>query len=498
MSKVKLALINVVVLVMLAGLAVLDAFPALAANLSSKVPNDIVLVLDNSGSMRKNDKNVVTKQVVSQFIKDATPNSHLAILIFDTNVKFAFRLAPATGATRDALLASLENLDFRGRWTNMPAAMNQALGELRANGRESAAKSVVLLTDGVVETGNPDRDREDAQNLKRVLASEASAQGVKLFTVALGPTADTELLQVLANKTLANYYWVSNGDDLPPVFERIHGTITRDARAPEPPKLAENAVTPESEAGQGTPEQGAGAIQRPAASVSAPVPQLPAIQAKKDRPRAQNDFLEPVPRASGPAPVNATTNHTVANWSWTVGGLLLLVGLLSGLLLRNSNTATPAAPMLNLVDRSVPMATYAPGRQQRTPQAFLQDISGVTGRPRHELDTPVTVVGRLTPHPDDPFGHIVIDQPTIGRRHAVIERRQHGFWVSDQHSKNGTYINGQRITDEVSLLHGDRIRFHEYDFEFFLAGWGLVDETVAVSDLRLVSNKLPEVHGQQG
>jgi hypothetical protein len=220
------------------------------------------------------------------------------------------------------------------------------------------------------------------------------------------------------------------------------------------------------------------------------VPVLTSAAPKRERtskPMGEGGSQRPPAASTGPS--------SQANWSWTVGGLLVLVGILSGLLLRGGTQ--PVQPVVTAIhaDTVPPASTVRPGVAHRMPQAFLQDMSGVTGRPRHELDNAVTVIGRLAPHPDDPFGHLVIDQPTIGRRHAVIERRQHGFWISDQHSKNGTFVNDQRVTDEISLAHGDKLRFHEYDFEFFLAGWGLVDETVSVSDLRLVSNKRPEAQG---
>ncbi len=496
MFKFAIAPLKYVVAGVFGLLVMFTAISGNAAIISSKLPNDIVLVLDNSGSMRKNDKNVVTKQVATQFIRDAAPNSHIGILIFDTNVKFAFRLAPATGASRDALLASLDNLDFRGRWTNMPAALSQAMAELATNGRDSATKAIVLLTDGVVETGNAERDREDSMTLRRALANDAAAHGVKIFTVALGPKADTELLQVMANQTFADYYWVAAGDDLPPVFDRIHGTISRDTRLPaavakvtaaaanEQPKVtlpAAGQIVP-AVVGEASPESKPAAPEQRA-------PSTPAV-VKKDRLQQTRQSGPPEPIATTERGAPAGSN--AANWSWTVGGLLLLVGLLLGLLLRNNNQPAAPAPMTLQAERNNPVPPSRPNSGHRAPQAFLQDISGVTGRPRHELDNAVTVIGRLAPHPDDPFGHLVIDQPTIGRRHAVIERRQHGFWVSDQHSKNGTYVNEQRVTDEVSLAHGDRLRFHEYEFEFFLAGWGLVDETVSVSDLRLVSSKRPD------
>ena len=109
----------------------------------------------------------------------------------------------------------------------------------------------------------------------------------------------------------------------------------------------------------------------------------------------------------------------------------------------------------------------------------------MTGRERHELGA-ITLIGRVPP--SERINHIVIDRPSIGRRHAVIEREHHGFWLVDQNSKNGTSVNGYTVIRPVCLTHGDRVQFHDFAFEFSLAGMALADATVAVKDLTLIKS----------
>jgi len=47
----------------------------------------------------------------------------------------------------------------------------------------------------------------------------------------------------------------------------------------------------------------------------------------------------------------------------------------------------------------------------------------------------------------------------VSSRHAVIVRQGEGFTVRDLGSKNGTFVNGQRISSEVTLEDGDVIAF---------------------------------------
>jgi hypothetical protein len=48
--------------------------------------------------------------------------------------------------------------------------------------------------------------------------------------------------------------------------------------------------------------------------------------------------------------------------------------------------------------------------------------------------------------------------PTLSRLHAVLERFDAGWCVSDLGSANGTFVNGERIWSSQRLRHGDEVR----------------------------------------
>ncbi len=64
--------------------------------------------------------------------------------------------------------------------------------------------------------------------------------------------------------------------------------------------------------------------------------------------------------------------------------------------------------------------------------------------------------------------YIVVDERTVGRWHATIERRGQSFWIRDEGSVNGTFVNDQRVTSEHPLKHGDLVRVHRHEFEFVI------------------------------
>ena len=79
---------------------------------------------------------------------------------------------------------------------------------------------------------------------------------------------------------------------------------------------------------------------------------------------------------------------------------------------------------------------------------------------RFALQETLTRLGR---HPDS---EISLDDITVSRRHADIERTPEGYVVSDAGSLNGTYVNQERV-DKMLLRHGDELQIGKFRMVFF-------------------------------
>jgi pSer/pThr/pTyr-binding forkhead associated (FHA) protein len=95
-----------------------------------------------------------------------------------------------------------------------------------------------------------------------------------------------------------------------------------------------------------------------------------------------------------------------------------------------------------------------------TDKAVLIVRSGPQAGDRFALDSEVTRLGR---HPDS---EIMLDDITVSRRHASIERTDEGYVVSDAGSLNGTYLNQERIERAV-LHHGDELQVGKFRLVLF-------------------------------
>jgi pSer/pThr/pTyr-binding forkhead associated (FHA) protein len=68
-----------------------------------------------------------------------------------------------------------------------------------------------------------------------------------------------------------------------------------------------------------------------------------------------------------------------------------------------------------------------------------------------------------------PDAKVFLDDVTVSRNHARIERRGDSFFVQDDGSLNGTYVNGERV-EETKLASGDEIQIGMFKLVFFAAG----------------------------
>jgi hypothetical protein len=64
-----------------------------------------------------------------------------------------------------------------------------------------------------------------------------------------------------------------------------------------------------------------------------------------------------------------------------------------------------------------------------------------------------------------PDCEIFLDDVTVSRNHAVLVQRDGAYWVEDQGSLNGTFVNRKRI-DSAQLREGDELQIGKYRMTF--------------------------------
>ena len=386
---------------------------------------DIMLVLDNSGSMKQNDPDFLVGKAVNIFIRQQGPNIRVGAVLFDQRVRMPLALAAWPNAGDGGYLPGL---DYRGYFTDSPAGMERAIYELKNNGRPWAGKQIIFMTDGIVDTGDAGRDIEKTAWLREELAPDAAEHGIRIFGIVFTEAADFQLIQSITRQTGGEYYRAPTAATLEQVFDRLNR------------KLAEPA-----------PE-----------SVPAPVPEF----APPPAPVVEAEIPRPAPPAPAPILIE-TPNESAAREARlqsiiTVGVAIVLVVMLLGILI-----------LLIRQDRASEKRA-----ERHPPPAFINDLHGKTGKATHKLGTRPLMFGRVAGQDSENFDYVVVDEARVGRRHALIEFRDHACWIIDQGSINGTFVNDLMVETRRRLKHGDRIRLYKCEFEFIMPELEDIDSTV--------------------
>ncbi len=428
-----------------------------AAQAQPEPPVDLIFVIDNSGSMRKNDPQFVTPKVVDAFVRRLPGQAQVGMVLFDQGIRLLEPLDfRPSGEARERFSASLAKIDYKGRFTNSAVGIERALYELKVKGRPGARRGIVFITDGIVDTGNARKDQELNQWLKQDLTAESKSLGVHIFGIALTEAADFILIQALATRTGGEYYRTATAPEISAVLDNILSRLTPPVDAPTPVPATSPAPARGTEAQSAAP---------PAARVAAPT-------------------AVPPPRQNAPAPAAAQAPGT-----WYFWALGLIVPLMA---------AAIVFLMVVYRKRAAVQPAAAPPKQ---PEAHLEDLGGVLGQgtPVLAITKARTTIGR------DARNDIAIPKPTISSFHASIECKNMVFYLEDQRSTNGTRLNDRKLEANmpVRLKGGDRITLATFAFKFVLPDQIPFGETVMVSMTALEgpesgSTMIIDLNGEEG
>jgi hypothetical protein len=120
------------------------------------------------------------------------------------------------------------------------------------------------------------------------------------------------------------------------------------------------------------------------------------------------------------------------------------------------------------------------GDANETTQSFsAEEVEGHEHDPLEGLEGPALVVrsgggrageaflpaGERTRIGRSPDCDIFLDDVTVSRNHAVLVEREGQFFVEDEGSLNGTFVNRHRI-DSARLENGDELQVGKYRMTF--------------------------------
>ena len=77
-------------------------------------------------------------------------------------------------------------------------------------------------------------------------------------------------------------------------------------------------------------------------------------------------------------------------------------------------------------------------------------ILSVRGGP--DNGAPVSLSGEMTTMGRAEQNDVVVELSGVSRQHATIRRDDQGYWITDLDSRNGTYVDGEKVGPEPRRL----------------------------------------------
>lgn len=170
-----------------------------------RLPLNISLVLDKSGSMYSNERSESLKKSLWNIGNSMTDDDYVSIVLFDDQ---AVTVQKSSSNHLDGIERIIEHYDPSGG-TNIYSGIQQGIKALEEKYRDDHSNRLILLTDGYGTTAPKEiTDYVEAQN----------ERGIEFSTIGLGNGYNQSLLKLIARKGNGTFSYVDSSVELSAVF----------------------------------------------------------------------------------------------------------------------------------------------------------------------------------------------------------------------------------------------------------------------------------------
>jgi Ca-activated chloride channel family protein len=181
-------------------------------------PNNLVFLLDVSGSMSPTDRLPLIKSALRLLVDQLRANDSVAIVVYAGAAGLV--LPRTSGADKKTILAALDNLQAGGS-TAGGAGIELAYKVARDNFQKDGNNRVILATDGDFNVGV-----SSVSDLTKLI-EEQRTRGIYLTCLGVGnDNLQDGTIEMLADKGNGNYYYLDTLNEAKKVFQQqLQGTL---------------------------------------------------------------------------------------------------------------------------------------------------------------------------------------------------------------------------------------------------------------------------------
>jgi len=194
--------------------------------------SDVRVVIDISGSMKKNDPQNLRRPALRLLVGLMPGGSRAGVWTFGQYVNMQVPLGHVNDAWKAQARSRAEQIHSRGLFTNIEEALHRATKDWTGDPTRFR-RDVILLTDGMVDVSK--NSEENKASRKRILSTilpRLKKLGARIHTIALSERADHDLMRKLSTATDGWYEQVNSADRLQRVFLRIFEEVAKPDTVP--------------------------------------------------------------------------------------------------------------------------------------------------------------------------------------------------------------------------------------------------------------------------
>jgi Ca-activated chloride channel family protein len=176
-----------------------------------RLPLNICVVLDRSGSMSDEGKLTYAKEAIKFVIKNMNKNDIFSLVVYDDDVEVIIN--PVKVTDKNVLNEAVDKIEVRGS-TNLSGGMLEGYNQVKKNFKSGQVNRVLLISDGLANVGVTDPSAIQRN------ARERSREGITISTFGVGRDFNEKLMAGISEYGNANYYFIDRSDRIPEIFLR--------------------------------------------------------------------------------------------------------------------------------------------------------------------------------------------------------------------------------------------------------------------------------------
>ena len=183
---------------------------------------DIVLVLDNSGSMRSHDIKSLRVEAAKMFVSLLSDRDRASVVHFSGSARIVTEMLPLTReANRTTLFNGIDRITSQGAHTNITKALQRSYELLKQVKRDGRKQHIILMSDGEMDVGKKATDQQLIDRMLSDISPKLKKAHIKLHTITFRESSGATLLQLASADTKGSFNQLRGESAIHEVFETI-------------------------------------------------------------------------------------------------------------------------------------------------------------------------------------------------------------------------------------------------------------------------------------